>query len=225
MRHRHKVEINFIRHGKTELNEKHCYAGITDSPLSKNGRLGIIEKKNASIYTDSELVFVSPLKRCIETTSIIYPNEKQIVIDDFKEMDFGSFEGKCYEELKNNKYYRKWIDSSRGASVEELKEIYGDDCSDEFSNIDTVLPEDRDEFIKRVLRGFDKTLIKSKGKDKISIVAHGGTIMAIASTYEKSDYYKYMVSCGDGIETEVIYTEENGNIEVSHFSVIDWIRA
>lgn len=222
MRNTNEIKINFIRHGKTELNEKHCYIGVTDSCLSENGKKEIIDKINNSIYPNTDIVFTSPMKRCVETAGLIFTGKKIIVIDEFREMDFGSFEGKCYDELKNNQYYRRWIDESRGASREEIEEAYGH-LNDE--SRDVILPEDRESFSKRNILGLKKLILNSMDKNTVSVVAHGGTIMAIVSEFSKEDYYKFMVSCAEGIETTVTYINENGNIEISRISVNNWIRS
>ena len=67
MRNENTIKINIIRHGKTLLNEKRCYIGVTDEPLSENGRLEIIQKKEKGIYEDTKVVFVSPMIRAKET--------------------------------------------------------------------------------------------------------------------------------------------------------------
>lgn len=223
MRIENKIKINIIRHGKTELNEKHCYIGITNAPLSQNGKDEIIAKNKLRIYPSCELLFVSPMRRVKETASIIYPDKEQIEIEEFREMDFGSFEGKNYNELKDNNYYRKWIDESRGISVDELKSKYGEiSCETD----DVILPEKMSDFTERVLSGIKKVIKSSNNIKEVSIVAHGGTIMALSSMVDNSDFYKYMVSCGEGIETELAYTyKEDGSIEISRFSIHNRIHS
>lgn len=223
MRNKNTVKISFIRHGKTELNEKHCYIGVTDISLSENGIREICKKKEEISYPNSDVVFVSPLKRCKETAAIIFPDVTQIEIEEFREMDFGSFEGKCYEELKDNLYYRRWIDESRGASKEEIIESYG--VLEPSKNVGILLPESMDSFSKRVLNGLNKVLLSMGKLEAATVVTHGGVIMAIASTFVGKEFYKFMVSCAEGFEALVTYTEENGNIEISHFSINNWIRA
>lgn len=62
-------------------------------------------------YPKADIVFASPMKRCIMTAEAIYPNQEMILCEGFKEMDFGDFEGKSYEELKDNPDYINWIES------------------------------------------------------------------------------------------------------------------
>lgn len=217
----YKVTVNLIRHGKTLLNEKHCYIGVIDDSLSENGHLEIEEKVSANIYRDVEMCFVSPMKRAMETADIIYPNVQKCKMEKLKEMDFGSFEGKNYEQLKDNLIYRKWIDESRGLSIEEINEIYGDVSVDK----DIVLPEKKSDFSKRVVEGLKEILVIAKEKSEIAIVAHGGDLMAIMECFSGEEYYNGMASCGEGFLVEIEYTENNGNVEVTRFGVIDRIRA
>lgn len=51
------------------------------------------------------------MKRCIETADILYPGKVPILVPQWKEMDFGLFEGKNYQELNGDKQYQAWIDS------------------------------------------------------------------------------------------------------------------
>ena len=50
-------------------------------------------------------------------------------------------------------------------------------------------------------------------------------LMAIMENFSGEEYYNGMVSCGEGFLVEIEYTENNGNIEVTRFGVIDRIRA
>lgn len=218
----YKIIVNILRHGKTELNERHCYIGVIDESLSKNGRNEIIEKAESGMYTPVNKVFVSPLKRANESADIMYPDMGKIIINNFAEMDFGSFEGKSFDELKDNKHYRKWIDEARGASEEEISHEYGDLGEPEADGV--ILPENMQDFYARILGGFNEVLLMALDSNEISIVAHGGTIMAIASALSGEDYYSYMIKCGEGLKTEVIYrVNDDGNVKISRFSVIDRI--
>ena len=97
------MRVVFIRHGKTKGNIERRYIGITDENLSTEG---IFELKRMK-YPVVDRVISSPLKRCFQTAEIIYGKTAEIY-QDFRECDFGEFENKNYEELKNNKYYKDW---------------------------------------------------------------------------------------------------------------------
>lgn len=172
-----KINITFIRHGLTAANEESRYLGWTDEGLSENGACAIetIWQNKPS----AEIVFCSPMKRCIETANIIFKEKRLIVIPEWKEINFGRFEGKNYKELAKDKEYQAWIDSGGRIAFPE--------------------GESREEFIERTMKGFDKCIeiCKEKGVSDIACVVHGGTVMAIVSSITKEDYFKFQIKTGE----------------------------
>lgn len=98
--------IVLLRHGETAYNEQHRYQGASDMPLSERGRAKLRAADDAP-----DEVIVTPLCRTKQTAAILFPNAKQIVCDDLREMDFGDFEGRTYDEMKNDAAYGAWLDS------------------------------------------------------------------------------------------------------------------
>ena len=166
--------IYLIRHGKTPGNEEKKYIGVTDESLSGRGREEILAKK----YPKTDIIFSSPMKRCLETASLIYPGSAVIVEEDFRETDFGEFEGKSYDELKNDPSYLKWIESG-GTTA--------------FSG-----GEDRKSVCVRVMKAFRKALSHIKEEETAVFIVHGGTIMTIISELFNSDFYDHQVKNGMG---------------------------
>ena len=198
-----KVKITWIRHGMTRANEEHRYLGKTDEPLSEKGIRFLQEKKKKSFFNAPEFLYASPMKRCVQTAEILF-RRKPVLIPEWKEMDFGQFEGKNYEELKDNPDYQKWIDSNG------------------------TLPfpggEPREQFIRRSMEGFDWMMsdilkrsekntgiqndtdtryLKSNRGTEIPVVTvvHGGTIMAVLSSLTGGEYFDFQVKNGEGYET------------------------
>ena len=119
------LKVVLIRHGKTLGNLKGSYIGCkTDENLCS---LGIEEIRNKQ-YPKAELVYASPMKRCLETAALIYPKLSVETNIQLRECDFGKFENKNYQELSNVKVYQKWIDSNgtlpfpTGEGMEEFLE-------------------------------------------------------------------------------------------------------
>ena len=166
--------ITLIRHGKTSGNRENRYVGITDEALSSEGELDL----KTRAYPKADIVFSSPMIRCIQTAKIIYPAMEPIVISELRETDFGRFEGKNYQELSGDKEYQSWIES----------------------NGEAPFPggESRSQASSRAMKGFEKLLAQSQDYKNISVVAHGGTIMAILSNIFGGDYYSYHVENGEG---------------------------
>ena len=94
------MELILIRHLKTPGNEKRQYIGSTDEELSEQEVLNFKQKYKIDSYPQVQQVIVSPMKRCIQTAELIYPKNQITQEVLLKECDFGIFEGKTYEELK-----------------------------------------------------------------------------------------------------------------------------
>src|SRR5699024_11540456 len=59
---------------------------------------------------EHQLIFSSPMKRCIQTVDQLFPNKTAIPIQEFREIDFGDWEGKTYNELKEVQLCRNCLD-------------------------------------------------------------------------------------------------------------------
>ena len=186
------AELILIRHGKTAGNLLGRYIGSrTDEPLCDEGREGLAGKQLPEV----ERLYVSPMKRCVETAEILWPGfdrKKMQKVTDLRECDFGDFENKNYKELSGNGDYQAWIDSNgtlpfpNGESMDAFKSR----CLEAFARI----VED--------VSGAEQEWIAS-GKTEIfraGIVVHGGTIMAILEQYgyPKAAYFDYQVKNGCG---------------------------
>ena len=176
------IRVALIRHSKTIGNLYGRYIGKTDEHLCEEG---VILAKS-KIFPQVSHIYLSPLKRCVETASIIYNGLKPIIIDELKECEFGDFENKNYKELSGNEYYQKWIDSNGSLA---------------FPN-----GESSEDFKERSIVGFDKVIqdiIENRIKEAAMIV-HGGTIMSILDkySYPHKDFYCWQVEncCGYVIE-------------------------
>ncbi len=177
------TEIILIRHAATKGNLKKKYVGRTDEPLCAKGRESLAEAVDRGDYpqvrTDAVL-FVSPMRRCKETASLIYPGRKQIQIEDFRECDFGDFEYRNYRELNGDPAYQAWIDSGGKAGFPG--------------------GEKPDDFRKRSVKAFERALELSRGFSQILFVVHGGTIMSVLSVFGRpqAEYYEWMAENGRG---------------------------
>ena len=96
-----------IRHGKTKGNLEHRYIGRTDESLCEKGKEELLRRRAPEV----QRVYASPMRRCIQTAEILYPAREFLKVEDFRECDFGRFEGKNYQELSKDPGYQAWIDS------------------------------------------------------------------------------------------------------------------
>ena len=83
--------IHLIRHGQTMGNAQGQYVGSTDLPLTTEGIKQLHHLKESADYPAAPVVFSSPLQRCLQTAEILYPDCRPIVVDDFRECDFGEY--------------------------------------------------------------------------------------------------------------------------------------
>ena len=191
-----QIEFVFIRHGKTKANQEKRYLGKTEEPLSELGREELLGKR----YPKVQSLFISPMVRCRQTAELLYPGLSYQCISEWEEMDFGRFEGKNYEDLKDNLDYQRWIDS--GGTLPFPK------------------GESREEFILRCGRGLEyvlEQLLKQETlkNPPVGAIVHGGTIMALLSRYGSCrDYFDYQCKNGEGYRCQVRFRKEDaGRLE------------
>ncbi len=181
-----QIELIMIRHGATKANEEHRYLGNTDESLSVKGITTLQKEKNNGTYPVIDKLFASPMKRCIQTAEILYPDIQPVIVPNWKEMDFGDFEGKNYQDLQEDRRYQKWIDSNGTLP---------------FPN-----GESRENFIKRSKQGLyamckelSKTVRSADMKHVVTgMIVHGGTIMALLSSFYGGEYFDHQTATGKG---------------------------
>lgn len=205
-----KINLTLIRHGKTPSNLEHRYLGVTEEALSGEGRkqLEILAEKD--ILKKTWLLFISPMLRCQESAGILFPGRKAYPIEEWREMNFGTYEGKNYEDLKNDSYYQKWIDSNgtlpfpEGESQQEYikrchrglltaTKIIEEKIAGEVA--DTAKTSSANEITE--LREPEKQMAESQPRN-ITAVVHGGTIMALLHILAGGNYFDYQVKNGGG---------------------------
>lgn len=194
-----EIELTLIRHGETQSNLERRYLGRMDEALSEEGIRRLKKKKEEGRCRLSGALFGSPMLRCRQTKELLFPEAECQWIPEWRELDFGLFEGKTYRELNGNAAYQAWIDSGG------------------------ILPfpegEGRDAFCGRVMRGLLRALIRLQntekqedGKEnewKMTAVVHGGTIMALCSSLFEGDYFDYQVPCGEGYRCRFRYGRDH----------------
>ena len=170
------MSVLLIRHEQTAGNLQGRYIGCrTEEDLLP---ASIVRLKTAA-YPPVQRLYCSPMRRCLQTAQAIYPRLQPIIINDFRECDFGLFEGKNYAELNGDPQYQAWIDS--GGTLP-------------FSQ-----GESQAEFSARCVRAYEKLLPDLQGVDA-ALIVHGGTVMAIMAAFAlpKRDYFSYQVANGQG---------------------------
>lgn len=108
---------------------------------------------------DVDVVYVSPMQRARQTAESV--NAPKVVVDDLREIDFGSWGGLSWEDIE-----AQWPELAAG----KLRNWFG------------VTPPDGepwDDFVARVRRALDEILKDGRPK---AIVAHGAVNAVIGGT-------------------------------------------
>ena len=172
--------IHLIRHGQTAGNAQGQYIGSTDLPLTGEGIERVKQLKVSGEYPEAEVIFSSPLRRCLQTAALLYPGKRPIVVDDFRECDFGEYEGKTAAELTDDPRFTAWMDGGVKASPPggESTEAFVGRCTAAF---------------EKLVEGLMKT-----GVTDAAVCAHGGVICAILWAFglPEAEFYDWM--CGNG---------------------------
>ena len=147
-------------------------------------------------------VIVSPMKRCIQTAELIYPKNQITQEELLKECDFGIFEGKTYEELKDKAEYQAWLDSGGTIAFPE--------------------GEEQKEFRLRCVKGMlcQVDRLCEENVESVAFVVHGGTIMAVLEQLaeDQKDFYHWQVENGGGYR--MLVDEEEWKSGVHRFREI-----
>jgi alpha-ribazole phosphatase len=160
-------------------NEQRRYIGSTDLPLSATG-ISQTKQLAKCLKEWPQFVVTSDLLRCKQTAELLFPQSNYFTSSLLRECDFGEWEGKTYEQLKENRQYQKWLDTP--------------------SN--TTIPggEPYQDFVNRTQAGFAWMLeqIRSQGTDSIVVVTHGGVIRQWLTMFApmKKNFFEWDVSIG-----------------------------
>jgi len=190
------MQIHLIRHGLTEANEKKLYCGQIDLPLSENGIKEIESLKNQNIYPEKpDMFFTSGLVRTSQTLNIIYGEIKYIIEPLIMEYNFGLFEMKSHEQLKDNEDYQSWITDETGDFI----------CPD---------GESKNQFGERIKTGYKNILDKVNNQNKQSamISCHGGVIVSIMEMLmpKVKNFYEWQPKAGRGYMLIYDYSQTDG---------------
>lgn len=176
--------LYLIRHGITQGNLDGKYIGQTNLSLCPEGAKAIESLCADDIYPEVGKVYSSPLARCLETAEIIYPEHKLMIVDELSEMNFGDFEGKTSDQLKDLREYTDWLKGGMDACPPN-GEKFGD-------------------FTLRCIDGLDTILRDMMKKDirRAACVTHAGVITNLLAGWglPKGRPADFMCSPGDGFE-------------------------
>lgn len=171
------IQLIFIRHGATTGNLEKRYIGSTDEPLCDIGIAQVEALRKHDFQAD--FLYVSPMLRTRQTAALLFPKMHHTFVDDFRETNFGVFEGKTAAELSASPEYQTWVESM---------------CLDPIPQGENVTA-----FKARCCSAFETIMKNLPDNSKAAFVVHGGVIMAILEAYAqpKKGFYDYYVENGN----------------------------
>lgn len=167
------MTVYLIRHGKTRANENHLYCGSTDLPLSP---AGVAALKDIRYVIQAARFVTSGMKRANETLKILFGDVAYMEDNRFREIDFGDFEMRSFQELKDTPAYQAWLEGDNEGNVPP--------------NGESGLQMQR-----RVMEAF------SEIREDTVLVTHGGVIAAIMESLfpeEHKNRYQWQPAPGYG---------------------------
>lgn len=179
--------ISMIRHGRTDANTNGQYIGTSDFPLHDLGRSELLDKLDQFVYPKVERVYSSPLQRCTETAEILFPDRELVIAEEFRELNFGKFEGKTAEELVGNEEYMQWIRGGMDARPPEGESV--------------------SELCIRTFQGLHRVVLEMMKEDMthVALVTHAGVIANALACFgiPKLDPKQIRIAPGEGFEIQI----------------------
>ena len=93
------MKLTLLRHGETDGSRRDLYYGAADIPALPESLAALHE--NAAVYPRAKRYYTSGLLRTEQTLEAIYGPVAHQQLPGLREMDFGDFEMKSYQELKD----------------------------------------------------------------------------------------------------------------------------
>ena len=154
------MELILVRHATTQGNLEHRFIGVTDIPILPQGEE--LARAVSAKLPAVDHVYRSPLRRCRQTAALLWPQHpEQTVVPGLRETDFGPFEGKNHEELKDDPLYLQWLSDADLSKLPVGESI--PDCT-------------------RRLTGAIRQVVahaKEHGYERVGLCTHGGSLMTL----------------------------------------------
>ena len=127
----------------------------------------------------------------------------------FQEIDFGDFEMKSYEELKNDERYKAWVERE----VDRIQNVHQTEAENPCPNGESWL-----QMRNRVLSALENAL---KNYRSVAIFTHGGPISAIMAHFfpdERKSLYEWQSDFGEGYKITLDSSSSPSDFMISRAS-------
>ncbi|MTI66156.1 MAG: histidine phosphatase family protein [Firmicutes bacterium] len=165
------IKLFLTRHGQTQWNEEGRLQGSKDSNLTSLGikQAELLKERLADERID--IIYSSPLIRAYKTAEVISSNRDLDIITDknFKEINFGDWEGLKHDEITSPQYEIFW----------NKPHLYKPSTGESFKD-----------FKKRILSSLNN-IIKNHDNKNVLIVAHAVVVKQILNYFENRPLEKF----------------------------------
>lgn len=191
-----KTRLFLIRHGETSWNRQQRYLSFTDIGLNKKGKEQGRMLAQRLRHETFDAVYASDMKRTKQFASLIFRNTRITTLPEFREMNFGIFEGKTYDDIMktNAAFYQQWT-------------------ADPFIRIPHG--EGLPVFIQRI-RNILAGIIASSTDKTVGIVTHAGPIKVLMCDFFKLPLQKIVTITVKNASVQII------DIKHGNASIIQW---
>ena len=116
--------LTLVRHGESEANVRHMLSGWLDVDLTEHGIAELEDLRSCVDYPASDAYYSSPLKRCVETCHILFPDKIPVISDSFKEVSFRSMEGWILsDKAEIDAYFESWVRDEPYLDEETISDV------------------------------------------------------------------------------------------------------
>lgn len=175
--------VYLIRHGMTEANRKRLYCGSTDLSLSAEGVRALEALRPSYAGLEGCRFITSGMRRTDETLSVLFGDVPFASEPRLREVDFGVFEMRSYDELRDRPDYQAWIAGDNEKNVPPGGESGAQMTARALACFREILRSERDTVI----------------------VTHGGVIASIMAAMfpaEGKNRYEWQPAPGQGYRLE-----------------------
>ncbi|MBN8413626.1 histidine phosphatase family protein [Halomonas litopenaei] len=204
-----RLELVVVRHGLTQWNLDKRYQGQRDIPLLMPDALGDMDRLRDELADEVfDAVVASDLTRCCQTLAHIaegrgWPAPR--LDRRLRENDFGEFEGRQWEELKDDPVYRDWIESAG-----ELAPPGGESAQDLRERLALALDAIFDAAVEA-------------GHRRVLVVTHGGVIRELRREFEGVPFWQGVV--GQAAGRRWTLTRQAGEITCTSSSAVPTVAS
>lgn len=205
--------LMMLRHGITEGNKNKWFYGALELPLLPEGKEKLRQQKAAGYYpeiTESTRFFTTGMIRTRETLEVLFGEQPHGTIPKMKEMNFGEYEARTFDEMKDDPIFQSWTHDEDG----DVRFPGGESQNDFASRV----REGLDELFDRHLE-LEESLGENKDEAFTIMICHGGVIAGVMHELfpgERGEVWDWMPQPGSGYLLHM-----DGKTPVSHCQIGD----